>query len=84
VSQLMGHIVRCIPRPPLRDIEGNDAQRVRILAGQEVGDDSFEVGGFGIGLWPDVAQSAQIVFHHVDVTIIATRHDRGCPVGPTH
>jgi hypothetical protein len=60
LPQLMGNITRRVSRPAFRDVEGNDAQRVRILAGQKVGDHGLEIGGSGLR---PVPQSTQIIFH---------------------
>jgi hypothetical protein len=47
-------------------------------------DDGFEVGMLDVGFAPDPALPAEIVHHQVDVLIVAVRHDRGRPIGPTH
>ena len=50
--QFAGDVLGNIFRPALGGIEGDDADRVTILAGQQVLNYRFEVGGFVIGLPP--------------------------------
>ena len=54
-AQLAGYILRNIFGPALGGIEGDDADRVALLAGQQVLNYRFEVGGFVIGFAPGAA-----------------------------
>ena len=51
-AQFAGDVLGNIFRPALGGIEGDDADRVTILAGQQVLNYRFEVGGFVIGFAP--------------------------------
>ena len=48
-AQFARDVFRNVFRPALGGIEGDDADRVAILAGQQVLNYRFEVGGFVIG-----------------------------------
>jgi hypothetical protein len=54
-AQFAGDIFGNVFRPALGGIEGDDADRVAVLAGQQVSNDGFEVGGFVIGFAPGAA-----------------------------
>jgi hypothetical protein len=43
-AQFIGDVVRNVPRPAFGDIESDDANRVVILAVQQIRNDGFEVG----------------------------------------
>jgi hypothetical protein len=51
-AQFAGDFFGDIFRPAVGGIEGDDANRVIILADQEVSNDRFEVGAFVIGFAP--------------------------------
>jgi len=57
-----GDVSRCILDPTLRDIEGDDANRVVILAGHQVGNDRFEIGPLCVGLAIDPAVTPARLF----------------------
>ena len=60
-AQFAGDVLGNIFRPALGGIEGDDADRVTILAGQQVLNYRFEVGGFVIGFapgWPNRPKSS--------------------------
>ena len=48
-AQLMGDICGDVLRPALGGVEGDDADRVVVLAGQQVLDHGFQVGGLDVG-----------------------------------
>jgi hypothetical protein len=65
-------------------LKGNHADRAFILTGQKVENDGLQLGRAVVGFAPDPTQPAEIVHHQIDIMIVATGHDRGRPVGPTH
>jgi hypothetical protein len=54
-AQLARDVFGNVFRPTFGGIEGDDADRVAILAGQQVLNYRFEVGGFVIGFAPGAA-----------------------------
>jgi len=72
-----------VPRPALGAVESEDADRVLVLALEQVGDNGFEIGRLEVGFAPDPAQPAQIVHHQVDIMVIPAGDDRRGPVGST-
>jgi hypothetical protein len=70
-----------IPRPAFSGVECEDAGRVAVLAIQQVRDGGLKIGRLVIGV---AADPAQIDHHQLNVMILATGNDRGCPLGLTH
>ena len=54
-AQLAGDILRNIFGPALGRIEGDDADRATVLAGEEILNNGFEVSGFVVGFAPRAA-----------------------------
>lgn len=65
-------------------VEGNDAERVFLLARHQVGEDSLKVSCLGVGLAPNGAKTPQIILRKVDRLIVAGGHDRGRPAATRH
>jgi hypothetical protein len=59
LAQIVGDIGGNVLRP-FRGGEGDDADRVFILAGQQVENDGIELGRAGVGLAPDRAQPPEM------------------------
>jgi hypothetical protein len=51
VSDIFGHVLR----PTLSGVEGDDPDRVAVLAAKKVLDDGFKVRGFVVGFAPGAA-----------------------------
>ena len=51
----MGDIFGNVFRPAFGGVEGDDADRIAVLAGQQVLDDRFEIGRLVIGFAPGAA-----------------------------
>jgi hypothetical protein len=83
-AQFAGDIFGDIFRPALGSIEGDDADRIAILPGQQTLNYRFEVGGFVIGFAPGAAQSTEIIRHQVNRFIVVVRNYRRRPTRPTH
>jgi hypothetical protein len=83
VSQFVRYVRRYILRPFLGGIEGDDPDRVFVLAFEQVEDDSFQIGGFNVCLPVDPALLTEIINHELDGLIVALRHNRRRPIGPT-
>jgi hypothetical protein len=83
-AQLVGDVFRDVLRPALGSVKGDHADRVFVLPGQQISDDSLKVGPFVIGLALDCAKAAEVVFHQVDHLILAIGHDRRYPARITH
>src|SRR4051812_38793231 len=82
-AELVGDVAGNILRPFLGGVEADYADRVFVLALEEVDDHRFQIGGFHVALAPDPA-AAELVDDEVDVLIIALGHDRRRPTGLTH
>jgi hypothetical protein len=54
------------------------------LAGEQVLNDSFEVGALIVGLAPRAADFAEIIGDQINGLILIVRYDRGRPIGLTH
>jgi hypothetical protein len=72
-----GDVFGDVLRPALCGVEGDDPDRVAVLASHQVGDDGLEVRGLSVGFPPNGAEPAEIVLHQVDCLIVAGWHDRG-------
>jgi hypothetical protein len=70
--------------PALGGIEGDNADRVGILAGEQILDDGFQIGGLVIGLDPGATRFAGIIRHQIHRLIVAVGHDRLRPIEPKH
>ena len=83
-AEFPGYVFRGVAGPSLGDIEADYPDRIAVLPGEQIGDDSLETGLFDAGLWPYPAEPPEIVDHQVNVLIVAPGHDRRCPAGCTH
>jgi len=52
---LVGDVSRDVLRPAFCGIEADDADRVLVLAGEQIPNDGFQIGRFVIGFRPDAA-----------------------------
>ena len=64
-------------------VERDDANRVAVLAGHQVGDGGFEVGFADVGFRECRAKRPVIVDDEVKSLVVAVRHNRRRPI-PTH
>jgi hypothetical protein len=71
-------------RPAFDGVEGDDADRVLVLAGQQVLNDGLEISSLAIGLAPGAAAFPEIVGHQKDRLVVAVGYDRRRPIGLTH
>ena len=74
-AQLLGDVGGNVLRPFFGGIEADHANRVFILAGQQVENDGLELGRAVVGFAPDPAEPAEVVYHQADVMIVAVGHD---------
>ena len=51
-AQFVSHVFGYVLRPPLFGVEGDDADRIVVLSGEEILDDRFEVRGLVVCLGP--------------------------------
>ena len=66
--------------PSVGDVEGDDADRVVILAGNQIGDRGFHIGPIFAGLAIGPAQLTEIIEHEIDGLIAAVwRNQREAP-----
>ena len=65
-AQLAGDILRNIFRPALGRIEGDDADRIAILAGKQVLNDGLKISGLVVGLPPSAADLPKIIGNEID------------------
>ena len=68
LQDLKGDVLRHVPGPALRGIEGDDAESVAVLAGQEIADDRFAIGLGGVGLVIGDAELTMVVQDRYKVT----------------
>jgi hypothetical protein len=61
LQDLRGDVRGHVPGPALRGIEGDDAESVAVLAGQEIADDGLAIGLGGIGLVIGDAELTMVV-----------------------
>ena len=80
-AQFAGDILRNIFRPAFSRIEGDDADRATVLAGEEILNNGFEVSGLVVGLPPSAADLPKIIGNEIDRLIAVSRYDRGRPTG---
>jgi hypothetical protein len=73
---------RCVSRPTLRNIEGDDSNRVAVLAGHQIADDGFEVGPIDIGFRKCGPQVSKIVDDEIKGLIVTARHIDGTKLRP--
>src|SRR5437763_11584528 len=66
LAQLLRDLGGDIARPPLSSVEANDPNRIFVLATQQAGKDGLVIRRFRIGLAPDSAEPAEIVYIHPD------------------
>ena len=82
-AQLAGDILRNILGPALGRIEGDDADRAAVLAGEEILNNCFEVSGLVVGFAPRAADLPKIIGNEIHRLIAVSRYDRGRPTGST-
>jgi hypothetical protein len=70
LQDLQYDVFRHVPGPALRGIEGDDAESVAVLAGQEIADDGFTIGLGGIGLVISDAVLAVVILYQVSGDIV--------------
>jgi hypothetical protein len=59
-----------IPGPALGGVEGDHAERVRILPAQQIADDRLPVRFGNVGLHEGAAERAEIIDHQVDGDVV--------------
>ena len=64
---VLGHVAN----PTFGDIKANDANRVLVLAFQQIVDDSFKIGVFNVCLAPGTTHSAEVVEDQIDIPVDA-------------
>src|SRR4051794_25489662 len=65
-AQLAGDILRNVFTPALGRIEGDDADRIAILARKQVLDDGLKISGLIVGLPPGAADLPKIIGNEID------------------
>ena len=80
-AQLAGDILRNVFRPALGRIEGDDADRIAILARKQVLDDGLKISGLIVGLPPSAADLPKIIGNEIDRLVAVSGYDRGRPIG---
>src|SRR3954470_1251176 len=68
----------------LRGVERDHAKGIVILAGDEIGDDGFEIGSPDLGFTKHAAMTAEIVDHEIDGLVGPVRNHRRHPVRGAH
>ena len=58
LAQLSRYRFGHVANPTFREVKGNDANRVAVLAFQQIVDDSFKIGVFNVCLAPGTKPSA--------------------------
>ena len=73
-AQLVGYILRNIFGPALGRIEGDDADRIIVLARKEILNNGFQVRGFVVGFPPSAADLPEIFGDKIDrlIAVIGT------------
>ena len=72
-AQLAGHILRNVLGPALGRIEGDDADRIAVLARKEILNNGFQVRGFVVGFPPGAADLPEIIRNEIDRLIAVSR-----------
>ena len=80
----MCDVGRNVLRPLFGGVEGDDANRIFVLALKQIEDHGFQIGSFHIGFASGAAVLAKVIDNEVNVPILVLRHDRGRPAGLTH
>jgi hypothetical protein len=60
-----------VANPTFRQVKANDANRVSVLAFQQILDDSFKIGVFHVCLAPGTTHSAEVVEDQIDIPVDA-------------
>ena len=60
---------------PSEGLKADDASRVFVLAGKEVEDNGFQIGGLDVGFPIDPSIPAEVVDHKIDALIVTSRYD---------
>ena len=63
-AQLVGDVLGDVARPALGGVEGDDAQRIAILAIDQVADQRLPIRSVWVGLWLGLAKPGSEVFKH--------------------
>ena len=70
LAQLSRYVIGHVANPTFRDVKANDANRVPVLAFQQVVDDSFKIGVFNVCLASSTTQ-AEVVEDEIDIPVDA-------------
>ena len=77
------NILRGILGPMFGGVERDDANRVAVLAGHQVGDGGFEIGFADIGFRKRGARFSIIVDDEIKILVVPVRYNRRGPI-PAH
>jgi hypothetical protein len=66
---LVGHIGGHIPAPAFNGIEGDDANRLAVLAREQIADQGLAVSGVLVGLAPRAPDPAKVIQHEVTILL---------------
>src|SRR5438874_12522008 len=75
LADLSDHVCRDVANPALRNVKADDSHGIDVLAFQHIGNHTFEVGIFDVGLAPRGTPFAIVIQNQIDVLIVA-RNDR--------
>lgn len=75
---------RHILRPFFGGVEGDDPDRILVLALKQVEYHGFQIGGLSVGFTPYPTIAAKVVHDEVNVLVVAIWYDRRHSAGPTH
>jgi hypothetical protein len=70
LAQLSRYVLGHVANPTFGDIKANDANRVPVLAFQQIADDSFKIGVFNVCLAPSTTQ-AEVVEDQIGIPVDA-------------
>ena len=73
LAQLSRYLFGHVANPTFREVKANDANRVPVLAFQQIVDDSFKIGVFNVCLAPGTTRSAEVVEDQIDVDLRITQ-----------
>jgi len=66
-----------VANPTFREVKANDADRVPVLAFQQIVDDRFKIGVFNVCLTPSSTQ-AEVVEDQIDIPVGGRTNYSGC------
>ena len=70
LAQLSRYVIGHVAKPTFREVKANNANRVPVLAFQQVVDDSFKIGVFNVCLASSTTQ-AEVVEDEIDIPVNA-------------